>query len=223
MKVGVVIPAYNVGDKLEGVLSKVLTYVSASNVYVVNDGSTDSTAEIATEQKGVLFQHVQNKGKGEALKTGFKLALADGCEGIITLDGDGQHDPELVPRFIRTMETTKSDVVLGIRRFELGRMPLDRIFSNVVSSWVVSLFVRRRIRDSQCGYRLYGAHVLKGIAVVSRHYEVETELLIKIVRKGWTISYCRIPLIYGNYRSYVRRFADTLRFCRTLLRLVKDR
>ena len=223
MKVGIVIPAYNVGDQLSDVLCKALTYVPSCNIYVVDDGSTDSTAEVAICHGVVLHQHRTNMGKGEALRSGFGLALVDDLDGIITMDGDGQHDPDYIPDFIATMEETACDLVLGIRSFRIGKMPLDRIFSNLMSSWVVSIVVREKIHDSQCGYRLFRAGVLDGISLSSSHYEVETELLIKAIWKGCKIAYCPILLTYEDYRSHIRRFVDTKRFCRMVIRLIRER
>ena len=223
MEVGIVIPAYNVGHRLHNVLSKALEYVQAHRVYVVDDGSTDATAEVAKHYGVVLTRHGTNRGKGEALKSGFRLVLENGLEGIITLDGDGQHDPDYIPDFIRIMEATPCDIVLGVRCFRIGRMPLDRIFSNLTSSILVSLVVKKWIPDSQSGYRLIRASVLKEIHLLSSYYEIETELLIKALWRGSRISYVPISLVYDDSYSNIRRFVDTKRFCKMVLRLIKDR
>lgn len=223
MEVGIVIPAYNVGHRLHNVLSKALKYVPSRHVYVVDDGSTDATAAVAKHYGVVLHQHRSNRGKGEALKSGFRLALENNLDGVITLDGDGQHDPDYIPDFIRSMEATPCDLVLGVRRFKIGRMPLDRIFSNLISSIVVSLVVKKWIPDSQSGYRSIRASVLKDIHLLSSHYEIETELLIKAIWRGSRISYIPISLVYNDSNSHISRFFDTKRFCKMVLRLIKDR
>ena len=223
MKIGTVIPAYNVGDRLHDVLLKVVRYIPPKRIYVVDDGSVDSTANVAEQFGVVISQHGMNKGKGEALKTGFQLALEDHLDGIITLDGDGQHDPDSIPEFIQTMETSSCDVVLGVRSFRIGRMPLDRICSNLISSIVVSLTVGKWIPDSQCGYRLIRSSVLRNIYLFSSFYEIETELLIKAVRNGCKISTMPISLIYNDSNSHIKRFVDTKHFCKMILRLIKDR
>ncbi len=223
MKIGIVIPAYNVGNQLSSVLLKTLTYVPARNIYVVDDGSTDSTAEVATCRGVVLFRHDKNRGKGEALKSGFRLALADHPDGIITMDGDGQHDPDCIPDFISRMENTACDLVIGVRSFRIGKMPFDRIFSNVMSSLVISAFVKKIIHDTQCGYRLYRSAVLRELSILSSYYEVETELLVRTLWNGWGIAFCPIPLIYKSYRSHIQRFVDTKRFCLLVLRLLREK
>ena len=220
MKIGIVIPAYNVGDRLQNVLLKALAYIPKHNIYVVDDGSTDSTAEVADRQGVVLFRHKANKGKGEALKSGFQLVLEDNLDGVITLDADGQHDPDHIPDFIFFLEKTASDMVLGVRRFRIGEMPLDRFCSNLLSSLLVSTLAGKWIPDSQCGYRLIRSSVLKNIRLFSDHYELESELLIKAIRMGCRVSFCPITVRYGEAGSHIRRFRDTKRFCRMILKLI---
>ena len=223
MNIGIVIPAYNVGDRLQDVLSKSLTYISKDRIYVVDDGSTDSTGDVATAMGVILFRHQKNRGKGEALKSGFRSAIKDGLDGIITLDGDGQHEPAYIPRFISLLETTDCDVVLGVRHFRIGDMPFDRICSNRISSLIVSVIAGKWIPDSQCGYRLIRTAVIENLHFASSHYELESELLIKAAKKGCTFSFCPIPVHYEGAGSHIHRFRDTQRFCRMVVRLLKDR
>jgi len=223
MKIGVVIPAYNVGKQLDFVLSKTLNYIPPNFVYVVDDGSFDSTAEIAVRNGVVLLIHKTNRGKGEALKSGFKMAIADGLDGVITMDGDGQHDPAYIPEFISIMKTTGADIVLGRRQIKIGKMPLDRVFSNFLSSLIISIIVGKWVVDTQCGFRLIRTAVLRDIFLFSSYYEIETELLIKAIRAGFRIAYCPISLKYGDEESHIRRFADIRRFCQTVIRLIMER
>jgi glycosyltransferase involved in cell wall biosynthesis len=223
MIVGIVIPAYNEEDRISSVLSNVLCFTAPDRVYVVDDGSADRTAEIAAGYEGVnLIRHEMNRGKGEALKTGFRSAIRDKAEGIITLDSDGQHDPACIPEFIATMERTGCDLVLGVRHFRIGEMPLDRIFSNLISSVTVSLVAGQRIPDSQCGYRMFRADRLKQVSIISQRFEIETELAIRAVRRNWKIAFCPIPVKYGESRSYIHRISDTQRFCRLIIRLMTE-
>ena len=223
MKVGIVIPAYNVADRLADVLLESCKHVSLKHIYVVDDGSTDSTAKVAVHAGVVLCQHQTNRGKGEALKSGFRMALRDDLDGIMTLDGDGQHDPDFIPEFISTMEKTQSDFVLGRRKFQIGNMPMDRIFSNWASSLIVSLVTGKRIQDSQCGYRLIRRSVLESVPLFSSFYETETELLIKAMRGGYTVSFCPISTHYIRTPSSIRRFTDSRRFCQLIWRLIRER
>jgi glycosyltransferase involved in cell wall biosynthesis len=222
MNIGAVIPAYNVGNVLPAVLSKVLNYIPCQNVYVIDDGSSDHTAEVAKNNNVILFQHEINKGKGEALRSGFRMALSDMLDGVFTLDGDSQHNPDDIPYFISKLENTDSDLVIGTRHFKIGNMPIDRIFSNRCSSYIVSKLSHKNISDSQCGFRLIKREVLTSIKLTTSHYETETELLVKAIWKGFKISNCDISTNYDNYLSHIRRFTDTKRFCKLILQLLKE-
>jgi glycosyltransferase involved in cell wall biosynthesis len=220
MIVGIVIPAYNEEDRLSSVLSNVLRHIPKKRVYVVDDGSTDSTPDIAREHAVNLIQHKANLGKGRALKTGFERAIPDNMEAIITLDGDGQHDPDYIPRFIKKMTESGCDAVFGVRHFHIGEMPLDRVFSNGMSSVSVSLVAGKRVHDSQCGYRMFRTSRLKHMPIISKRFEIETEMAIRTVWEKWKIASCPIPIKYGESRSYINRATDTYRFCRLLIRLM---
>lgn len=222
MKTGVVIPAYNVGDRLGDVLSKTVRFIPRHQIYVVDDGSTDATAAVAQNQGVSLIRHGRNRGKGEALKSGFRAILTEGFECLVTLDGDGQHNPDHIPDFISCMEKTKCDVVVGVRGFRVGKMPLDRFCSNVLSSLITSVIAGTRIPDSQCGYRLIRTSVLDDLRLRSRYYEFETELLVKAIWAGFKVATCPIALAYNGHGSHIRRFQDTKRFCRLLVRLMKE-
>jgi glycosyltransferase involved in cell wall biosynthesis len=223
MNIGVIIPVYNVGVLLEDVLSKVLAYVSPNRIYVIDDGSTDNSADIALKAGVGLIRHEINSGKGEALKSGFKRILEDALDGVITLDGDGQHDPAFIPDFIETAESSSSELVLGVRRFRIGEMPLDRIFSNRTTSLIVSLLSGKKVPDSQCGYRLIRSSVLKGLTLKSSYYETETELLVRAAWKGCKIEFCPVSITYSGEPSHIHRLRDTVCFCRLIVRLILER
>ncbi len=224
MKVGVVIPAYNVGEKIESVILKVLRHIPNQHICIVDDGSTDSTVRAVEYQHVHLIHHEKNNGKGEALKSGFQWMLSDGFDSVLTIDGDGQHDGDSIPDFILTMEKTSADMVLGVRHFKMGEMPLDRICSNRLTSLFVSLITKQWIPDSQTGYRIIKSRVLRNIELNTSHYETETELLVKAIRKGFTVSFC--PIIVDDYSScysHIDRMEDTKRFCRMLVHLLKEK
>lgn len=223
MKIGVLIPAYNAGSHITDVFSGTFRYVPPENVIVIDDGSTDGTRE-CTESAGiVLLRHRVNRGKGEALKTGFAAASERNFDAVVTLDGDGQHDPDRIPEFIRLMESTGSDIVLGIRPFRLGEMPLDRICSNRLSSMITSFVAGKRIRDSQVGYRMIRRQVFESIHTRTHRFEAETEFLVRAVWAGFRISYCPVQAMYAGEGSHIRRWKDTLRFCRLMTHLIWER
>lgn len=223
MRVCAVVPVYNTGDRLHDVLSNILRFIPAHNVVVVDDGSTDDSLT-DVDQLGVsVLCHGENRGKGEALRSGFQYVIREQPEAVFTLDGDGQHDPGHIPSFIRTMESTTADIVIGYRRFHRKRMPLDRIGSNGLCSLITSFMTGTRIKDSQCGYRLIRAEVIRALTWQSEYYEAETEFLIRALWRGFHLQTCPIDVRYSGESSHIRRWTDSVRFCRMIVRLICER
>ena len=110
-----VIPVYNVGDCLPSVLSNCLEFIPGNFIYVIDDGCTDDSISLIEQLPVRILRHKRNLGKGAALKYGFSKAISDKLDAVITIDGDGQHDPEYIPDLIRTYEKTSADIVLGKR------------------------------------------------------------------------------------------------------------
>ena len=223
MDVGVVIPAYNVGNRIDHVLSNVLKYIPARRIIVVDDGSSDETSQRARDRGVTLLRHPENRGKGEALKSGFREAIRQGLDGVITLDGDGQHAPDRIPCFVDQAEATGQDLVLGCRRFAVGEMPWDRILSNRLSTVLVSWLAGHPVRDSQCGFRFIQTWLLERVTLETQRYETETEFLVKALRMGCRVGFCPVPVIYDGGPSHIRRGRDTLRFLRLYLNLLIHR
>jgi glycosyltransferase involved in cell wall biosynthesis len=211
--IAVVIPAYNAEMKLESVLSKILTIIPKRQVIVVNDGSTDETGARA-EQMGVqVVRHLQNRGKGAALKSGFDHAFAmPQIQAVITLDADGQHAPEHLPEFIRAFRATPVNLIVGCRLLRWPPMPLFRVVSNRIASALVSWRLGVKIPDSQSGYRLHTRKLLEQVVLRTNGYEMESELLIAAVRAGMTIGFIPITTIYSGETSHIRGGRDVWRF-----------
>jgi glycosyltransferase involved in cell wall biosynthesis len=196
-----IVPCYNVGEACRPVLEAVLRHVDLC--VAIDDGSADKTVSIIQELKlpGLkLISHPQNLGKGRALITGFRHAFEyPELDSVITLDGDGQHDPGLIPNFIQQHEQVNAELVYGNRMTDLGTMPLHRQWLNGLSNKLVSEICKQRIYDSQCGFRLYSIHLLQLLMneLQSERYELETEILIRACKKGLNISWVPIPTIYS--------------------------
>lgn len=197
-----IVPCYNVGDACKPVLTNVLRHIDLC--VAVDDGSTDNTASIIQQLKlpGLeLVKHPGNLGKGRALITGFRHAMESHPEldSIITLDGDGQHDPNLIPNFIQQHEQENADLVYGNRMTDLRAMPRHRRWLNALSNNLVSGICKMRIHDSQCGFRLYSMNLLRLVLneLKSERYELETEILIRACKKELRISWVPIPTIYS--------------------------
>jgi len=221
-KIAVLIPAYNeeltIGKLVKDLKNK------ADKIIVVNDGSTDSTAEEAEKNGAIVLHHQKRKGKGETLKTGFDYILKNDYQAVLTMDGDGQHLPLEVGKFIETFKKSSDNIgmIIGFRRRNIRKMPLDRLLTNWFTSTVVSLFCHQRIPDTQCGFRLIRTSALQRIKLLTSHFDTESEILVKIAKRGFKISSIPIKIIYQEEKSKIDPFSDTLRFFKfvfnTLLR-----
>lgn len=205
--IAAVIPAYNESRFLPGVVERVRPHVD--RVFVVDDGSGDGTGRV----NATVLRHDRNRGKGAALRTGIGAALRTGCETIVTLDGDGQHDPAAVPSLLEALDG--ADLVIGSRS-RSGSMPPQRRLSNGFSAVLVSLVAGRPLADVHSGFRAYRAAKLRSLEIRSRRFEVEVELLLKAARSGWRIAHVPVPTLYGTERSKIRPALDSLRFLRTV-------
>ncbi|MFX1318284.1 MAG: glycosyltransferase family 2 protein [Promethearchaeota archaeon] len=214
MTVCCVIPAYQESRAIKEVVTLSRKYCSC--VIVIDDGSTDNTAQIAEEQGAKVLRHPQNMGKGAALRTGFNYALTVGCEIIITLDGDMQHNPRSIPRFIQKIEEG-FDVVVGSRSSTQSReMPFLRKLSNLITTQVLRVFFKVPVTDSQSGYRAFKRQVLGVIQVRDDGFAAETEILIDAQRAGFKISEIPIATSYGDEESKIRAQRDITRWILTL-------
>ncbi len=216
MRACVVIPAYNAASTI-GPLIRHIHTLSLSAI-VVNDGSTDKTAEVAVQAGAVVISHVQNQGKGTALRSGFAYALQAGFEAIVTLDGDGQHDPAEIPRLLEAASASDAAIIVGCRTIDSTAMPWARRCTNRVMSRVISWAVRQNIPDSQCGFRVIRRHVLERMHLSTERFEIETEMLLAAARLGWPITSVPIKTIYENHSSHIKPVSDSLRFVRLMLR-----
>lgn len=204
-------PAYNeektVAKVVEGALK------NTDGIIVVDDGSIDNTYEEASKAGATVVRHNKNRGKGVALKTGFKKALEMDASIIVVLDADGQHDPEEIPKLLKTMNRDNSDVVVGSRFLgNIRGMPRARILSNTLTTRILRLFFGLPITDSQSGYRAYKRHLLEEVEFSATRFSAETEILIDAQRKGFKISEAKIQTIYGDEKSKMRVFGDTVRW-----------
>lgn len=214
----VLIPAYNAADSLPDLLRQLNGEPQPVNVLVVDDGSTDSTGPRAREMGASVITHERNRGKGAALSTGFRsILLRKDVDAVVTVDADLQHDIRDMGKFIAARKAG-ANIVLG-RRKRLGSgMPLSRIVSNSLTSFLVSTRTGISIPDSQCGYRLLGREVLERVAMNADGYEAETELLIKAAALGFRIDWVPVNTVYRGETSHMTHWSTTKQFIRTLLK-----
>jgi len=210
-RVVVVIPAYNEERFIGDVVLRAKKY--ADQIIVVDDGSTDKTAMVAAENSAIVISHERNMGKWVALRDGFNKAV-EMADLIIQMDGDGQHDPDEIPKFLKALK--KFDLVIGYRSKK--GMPIIRKFSNFITTKMLRFLFSIDVSDSQCGYRAYRREALKKlISVKAKGFEGETASLILAKRLGLKIGEVQIKTIYGKEKSKMKVTRDTYRFLRTVI------
>jgi glycosyltransferase involved in cell wall biosynthesis len=212
MTVWALIAAFNEAPSIAGVVSGVRPHVAS--VLVVDDGSTDGTAQAAASAGAAVIRHQANCGKGAAIRTGLATVLATDATHVLLLDGDGQHEPADAPHLIDAARCGSVDFVLGERPFDRASMPRSRYWTNRISSRVISrYFVGAEVADAQSGYRLVATDLLRRLRLSARGYEIETEMLIKAARRGARLARVPISLRYEGAVSKLRPWRDTTRTC----------
>jgi len=192
-----------------------------NDVVVVDDGSKDDTAQLAKDAGAIVLKHEINRGKGAALKTGFNYAVENGYDAVVTMDSDGQHDPEDIPRFLNALNSFKSGIIIGSRMNDITTMPAIRKCTNKLTSYVNSTFAHQRIDDSQSGFRLITTDVFRTIKLETDRFETESEILIKASKAGFKIISVPIKTIYGEEKSKIRPVKDTYTFIRLFFRSLR--
>jgi hypothetical protein len=218
MRFAVVIPAYNSERTIGDVIKRVTQVIPEQSIIVVNDGSVDQTVKLCETAGVQVLSYPQNRGKGAALKQGFLKALESDYEAVFTLDADGQHPPELIPKFIECFEQKSVDIVIGSRMDSLKNMPFSRILSNKITSWLISQRIQQQVEDSQCGFRLIRRAVIENLRLNSDKFDFESEIIIKAGLAGYQICSVPIETIYHNYGSSINHVTDTFRFIRLFVR-----
>ncbi len=218
-KLAVIIPAYNAQETLPTLITKLLLFVHAANILIVDDGSTDGTAEVARRQGVEVLRHERNLGKGGALRSGFNVVKQkNDVEAVVTMDADLQHKPEDVPIFVDKMNSTGAEIVIGRRKRIGTAMPFHRRLSNTITSFLVTVRTGMPILDSQCGFRLIQRRVLANVHLDSTGFEAETELLIKAAKLGFKVEFVPIDTLYRGETSHMRNWMTVQNFVKVLLK-----
>lgn len=210
MKIAVVIPAYNEGQRIGALVTSIraLPY----DCVVVDDGSLDDTLKVAADAGAVVLKTGGRRaGKGCALRVGFDYVKSR-YEACLAMDGDGQHSPSNISAFVDCFERMGADIVCGNRMQNPKGMPLVRWLTNRFMSWIISALCRQRIPDTQCGFRLIKTDVLRAIHLECSDFEIETEVLMKASKKGFKVRSVGIESIYGGEISKISPVRDTWRF-----------
>jgi UDP-N-acetylglucosamine---dolichyl-phosphate N-acetylglucosaminyltransferase len=213
------IPGYNEGPRIAAVVEGARRQLP---VIVVDDGSLDDTAERAREAGATVIEQRPNAGKGAALRTGFRRAVEEGYDAVLTLDADGQHDPAEIPSFLAAFAAQpRPDLVIGRRNFRA--MPAIRRLSNTIGGKAFSWAVGRDVPDNQSGYRLIGRRVMAAtIDSDEGGFEFEVEMITTCIRLGGTIAWVPIRTIYAGAPSHIRPIDHLRSFIRITRKARRD-
>lgn len=210
----VVIPAYNEGGTIQALVKKVLQFTE--NVYVVDDGSLDDTLKQIEGMPINVLVNESNQGKAASLWRGMQAAINSGAEAVITLDGDGQHNPDDIPILLSAAQQHPHSLIIAARLLNREHAPKARLFANNFADFWISWAAGQWVSDSQSGYRLYPAGLIQAVDVPrNRHrsFVFESEMAIEAARHGYPCIPVAIKSVYlhGGRSSHFRPVADITR------------
>lgn len=220
--VAALIPCYFEERFIADVARRVRTQLDS--VLIVDDGSTDATEANARASGVDVIRHAVNQGKGAAIKTGLRELMGRaGLEYVLILDGDGQHAPEEIPRFLAAANENGASMLVGNRMSDVKKMPFVRKLTNRIMSWQISSVCGQAVPDSQCGFRMIQRELLPAIAAIKTDkFDFETEMLVVASRQGCQIGAVPVSTIYGDEKSKIHPVRDTIRFFQMMARFKRE-
>jgi len=222
-QISVIMPAFNeeraVGDLIDQT-ERVLQEITGNyEIIVIDDGSQDKTLEICREKRVITIHNLCNTGKGYALREGFKIARGG---VIITIDGDGEHNPEEIPLLLKPIFDGNADFVLGTRFAQNQESPVTtavNIFGNKLFNFLIYRLTSRYFTDTQCGFRAFKRACLSHLTLKSFGYDIETEMVVQIARQN--IPFCEVPInspITYLRKSNINRIIDGIKILYTIFK-----
>lgn len=213
----IVIPAFNEARTIRDVAERALE--QSDEVIIVDDASTDDTAERLRDLPLTLLRNERNCGKGASLWRGMELARERGASAIVTLDGDAQHRPEAIPDLLAGAEQKPDAIIIAARLLNRESAPRARLFANRFADFWISWAAGRPIRDTQSGFRLYPASLLPRVALPlgrGRGFVFESEILIEAARRGFPVFSVPTAMIHlpDARPSHFRPVVDIARIVR---------
>ena len=212
MKIIILIPSYNDNKYIPELITRIMS-VTKNNILIIDDGSRIPI--VYKENKITIIRNNINMGKGASILKGLSFASKNGYTHAITIDSDLQHLPEKLPEFLNA--DCSYDLVSGYRVFN-NEMPLHRIFSNRITSYIISKLCGLEILDSQCGYRRYNINKILSSEYKENGFQFESEILLKLADDKLKISHIEIPTIYSDEVSSINNFADTIKFIKLIVK-----
>ncbi len=190
-----------------------------SKVIVVDDGSTDQTAEVATVSGAEVIRHQKQRGAGAATMSGFEAALKQSADIVIALDGDGQHDPDEIPLLLQPILDGQADLVIGSRFLKVAKVPTYRKLGIDVITWLYNLGVKNKIIDAQSGFRAYSKKTLESIHITIPGFGFSIQTLVQARKSGVRIVEVPISIIYHDQGSTVNPFIHGLSVAWTVVKI----
>jgi glycosyltransferase involved in cell wall biosynthesis len=215
-RTAILIPALNAAHLVGPVVQASLAQLPA--VVVIDDGSNDGT--VAAKEGAQVLWHAQNLGKGAALRTGFAWALQHDYDAVITLDADGQHLPSEAGKFLAARAESGADLIIGGRAHHFRFMLPRRRIANQFSASSISIASGVTVTDSQSGFRLYSATLLRSIELHADGFDMESEVIVRAGRRGFRIVTIPIELgfVDGVATSHYKPVKDTLKIAWTVIK-----
>jgi glycosyltransferase involved in cell wall biosynthesis len=216
-RTAVAIPALQAAGSISDIVRR--TRAVLPDVLVVDDGSSDATADAARVAGAEVLTHAVNRGKGAALVTAFGTLFGRGFEAVITLDADGQHLPEEIPVLLEAA-ASGADLVLGTREHLFAEMVPARRVANRLSSWAISWAAGQPLADVQTGFRLYTRRLVEKTGFPEPRFDAESAVVVRAARRGFTIVTVPVRLGFADGRttSHFRPLVDSMRIARSVAR-----
>jgi glycosyltransferase involved in cell wall biosynthesis len=207
--VAALIPAFQAGGTVAGVVRGLAASAAQRNVslpiWVVDDGSTDSTAWAAEQSGARVLRHQKNLGKGAALLTGFRALFGEGFDVAVTVDADGQHPADQAV-MLACAPATADTLILGVRNLLRDGAPPSHRFSNAISNRFLSWFSGHRLIDTQCGLRRYPLRQTLALTIKSPGYALEAEIILRALGAGWQLEQVPVNVVYAGGAARASHF-----------------
>lgn len=215
-RVAVALPAFDAAPTIGDVVLRTLRVMP--ELLVVDDGSSDATAAEARRGGAEVVSLPCNCGKGAALRRAFEILFARGADAVVTLDADGQHIPEEIPKLLE--HAARADLVIGGREHLFAQMSAVRRASNRLSSAAISAVAGARLGDVQSGFRLYGRALVEATGFPENRFDAESAVVVRAVRRGLRVVSVPVQLGFADGRttSHYRPLVDSLRIARAVAR-----
>ena len=198
-----VIPCFNEENFIGDIVTRARIYVD--KVIVIDDGSTDNTSEVAKAAGAEVIRHERRRGAGAATKSGFEAAKTNNADILVTLDGDGQHDPDEIPQVLAPILSCKADLVIGSRFLlqNIKKVPKYRKFGIDIITWLYNLGSKKKVSDSQSCFRAYSRKSLEAVSITENGFSFSVEVLIQARKKGFVITEVPTSCVYHSQGSTI--------------------